>query len=275
MFATPDLHTVALGAGPPLFALHGGPGWDHTYLRSGLDPLADSAEVVYVDLRGNGRSPDPDDWEAVTHAAWTADVEALRARRGHGRILLFGHSYGGFLALEYALRYGDRLAGLVLCCTAPALDYPDMMLALAKARSTPELFGTLVETLSHPVGSDEAYEEAIRTVLPIYFHRPGKVDLDALVDGMTMRARAFNRGFFHCARSYDVTDRLPTITVPTLVLSGRHDWVCPPEQGERLQRGLPRATHYVFEESGHFPFIEEPGRFVDVVTDWLRDQEGV
>jgi proline iminopeptidase len=250
--------------------MHGGLGWDHTYLRPGLDALGDTAQVIYYDHRGNGHSAMPDDWEAVTHATWAADADALRARLGHEQIVLFGHSYGGFLALEYALRYPGRLRGLILCDTTPALDYPDTMLSLARARSTPALFDTLVEALSGPVASDEALAEAIRTVLPIYFHRPEHVDLDAIVDAMTFRAAAFNRAFFHCVPRYDVTDRLPEIAVPSLILTGRHDWTCPPAQGERLLMGLPNAELRLFEKSGHMPFLEEPDLFTTVVKDWLR-----
>jgi proline iminopeptidase len=103
-------------------AQHGGLGLDHTHLHPWLDPLGDVLRLVYYDHRGNGRSDGPFQ-KTWTHADLTADAEALRRELGLGRMVLLGHSYGGFLALDYAVRYPDLLSHLILVSTAPAVDY--------------------------------------------------------------------------------------------------------------------------------------------------------
>jgi proline iminopeptidase len=265
------LFYASVGEGRPLLVMHGGLGWDHTYLRPWLDALGGQAEVIYYDHRGNGRSAAPEDWSAVDHATWADDADALRAHLGFERIILFGHSYGGFLALEYALRHPDRLHGLILCGAGPVFEHQEAVVANAQERGTPEQVETISELLSGPVNSDADLEAGVETILPLYFHRPDEAPLDAIVDEMTFRADAFNRAFFHCLPQYDVRDRLAAIDVPALVLGGRHDWVQPPAYSvEPLHDALPHAEKAIFERSGHCPFIEEPDVFAEVVTDWLH-----
>ena len=84
-------------------------------------------------------------------------------------------------------------------------------------------------------------------------------------------AGAFNQGMGVCLPTFNVLSRLGEITVPTLVMAGRHDWIAPPTQGaERLHAGLPNSKLVIFENSGHFPFTEEHDKFVTTVRDWLN-----
>jgi proline iminopeptidase len=252
-----------------MLVMHGGPGLDHTYLRPGLDPLGDAVELIYYDHRGNGRSPDPEEWDAVSHDSWARDADALRARLGHERVLLFGHSYGGFLALEYALRFPERLRGLILCDTAPALDYPEVVAANARARGTPEQVEAALAGFSEPAADDDALRDLWLTILPLYFHdyRPAYAEQSR---DILYRAAAFNHAFFRCVAEYDVRERLDGIDVATLILVGRDDWIAPVAEGaERIHAGLPRSELRVFEHSGHFPFVEEPERFRSTVREWL------
>ncbi len=139
-----------------MLLMHGGLGYDHTYFRPWLDVLGERTELIYYDHRGNGRSSRPESWEGITHETWAQDADALREHLGHERVLLFGHSYGGFLAQEYALRYPERLEGLILCSTAPVFDYPEVAMANAAARTTAAQFQALTEALSAPVRDDDA-----------------------------------------------------------------------------------------------------------------------
>lgn len=265
-----DLHTVALGDGPALVALHGGPGLDHTYLRPWLDPLADGHRLVYVDQRGHGRSPRPADPEELDHEGWADDVEAVRRSLGGEPVVIFGHSWGAFIALEYALRHPGGLSGLVLCSGAPALDYTERSLELARARADEEQFAALLEALSGPAPDDATFQARWNAVLPVYFARPDPEVLRRMDAGAIYSAAAYNRGMFGCIPSYDVREGLSEIRVPALILGGRHDWITPPDPGPgRLADGLPEAELHIFEDSGHFPFIEEPEAFLRITRDWL------
>ena len=263
--------------GPAVLALHGGLGWDSATLRPWLDPLADRARLTYVDLLGCGASPEPDDWSEVTDATWADGVEDVRARLdaeagGHERAVVFGHSYGAAVALEVALRYPDRVAGLVLCAPPPRPDHLGAAAARAEARLPdlpPEVGPALHAALTAPPESDAAFADGMAALLPLYVADPGDHDLSAFADRVRFRVGAVRRSFYGLLAEYDPRDRLGDVRAPALVLSGRHDWVSPPDEGpSELADGL-GAEHVVFERSGHFPFMEEPEAFVDVFGRWL------
>src|SRR5512135_3899899 len=110
-----SLFVKVIGQGYPLLLMHGGPGLDHTSLLA-LQPLADQFTLVFYDHRCNGRSDGPE----VTSMTWenlTADAEALRQTLGFEKWAVFGHSFGGNVALEYAFRYPQSLSRLVLMDT--------------------------------------------------------------------------------------------------------------------------------------------------------------
>src|SRR5918994_5853685 len=114
-----DLFVRRLGSGPTVVVLHGGPGADHDYLRPGFDALAEGRELIYYDQRGGGRSPVTRD----VPVGWTehvADLEALRAKWGLARLTIAGYSWGGLLALLYALEHTERVERLALISPAPA-----------------------------------------------------------------------------------------------------------------------------------------------------------
>jgi proline iminopeptidase len=264
-----DLFYERVGSGPPMLVMHG-TGFDHQYVRRGLDPLADSVELIYYDHRGNGRSPTPLNWDAVTHESWAADADALRNRIGFEQVLLFGHCYGGYLAQEYALRYPERVAGLILCATAPAFDHAEAALANARSRGTPEQFELLLGGLTHPIPSTENFGDLFRAVLPLYFHSPDRSEDTAIFEGTVWSAAAFNHSFFRCLPHFSVVERLGEIGVPTLILSGDDDWIMPLNPAaERLHAGIPHSELVVFERCGHFPWAEAPVAFEAALQDWL------
>ncbi len=168
-----NLFYRTIGSGPPLMLMHGGLGCDHTYFLPWFEQMADQWTLILYDHRGNGRSR-PIEWEGVTHDTWAADADALRAHLGYETILLLGHSYGGFLGQEYAARYPERLDGLVLMCTAPALDYPDIIQANAEARAkTPDAVAGVEEAFApDPLARDEDFGNIMKRIGPLYFHNP-------------------------------------------------------------------------------------------------------
>lgn len=266
------LHRQVLGTGAPMLLMHGGLGWDHTLFRPWLDPLADDLQLIYYDHRGNGRSPRPADPAELDHESWVADADALRAELGHEEVILFGHSYGGFLALEYALRHPGRVRGLVLACTAQALDYPDVIGANAASRGTPEQLEAVGAAFAGPVADDVTFERILRTILPLYFHRAPAGAEEKLLEDTVFSAGAFNRAFFGCVAGFDVEDRLGELDMPVLILGGRHDWIMPPAHStDRLAAGIPGARVHMFEHSGHFPWVEQPEELVRVLGRWAGE----
>ena len=253
-----DLFHVVEGDGPTVMAMHGGLGLDHTYLKGWLDGMA---RVVYYDHRGNGRSPRPDDWSTVTHESMVADAEALRAAVGAERMTIFGQSYGAFIALEYALRHPERVAGLILVGAAPALQHLGQSMAIAQARLSPDDFARVVEDFSTPA-DDEMVAREWPWLQRLYLKRYDQGLVERLWGHTIYSAAALNHSLGVMAPTYDVRGRLGEIEAPTLIVTGKWDWITPPELGaEPLHAGIRGSRLEIFEESGHFPFAEEPERF--------------
>lgn len=265
-----ELFYTTHGQGRPMLVMHGGSGLDHTYFRPWLDPLGDQVQLIYYDQYGQGRSTRPDNYEKISMESWADEADALRASLGHERILLLGHSYGGFIAQTYALRHPEHLDGLILSDTAPALDYPDVIMANAQSRGTPEQVQAFIAGISAPVADDATFRQLWNTILPLYFHHydpPVAANLDAATH---YSAGAFNQGMGKIISTFNTLNRLHEIAIPTLVLAGSDDWITPPNQGaERLHAALPNSKLTLFGESGHFPFIEEQEKFIETIRAWL------
>ena len=266
-----EIYCEVVGRGAPLLLMHGGPGLDHTAFRPWLDPLADGCRMIYYDHRGNGRSSRPESWHGIGHDTWVADADDLRHFLGCDRIVVFGHSYGGYLALEYALRHADRVRGLVLCSTAGRFLPPDRMVRRAERLGSPQQARCLRSVMADGIADDEGYAAVFATLLPLYFHRPDAAVMQTIVAATRFSAAALNHAFAECYPSFDVLADVDRLEVPTLVLAGRHDWVFAPEESAGpLHAAIPGSRLEIFEDSGHYPFIEERDAVLATLRGWME-----
>ena len=109
-----------IGQGPPIIVLHGGPSFDHNYLLPDMDRLVDAFRLIYYDQRGRGKSAENVQPAEVSLQSEMDDLEGVRAYFQLESVALLGHSWGGLLAMEYALRHPERVSHLILLNTAPA-----------------------------------------------------------------------------------------------------------------------------------------------------------
>ena len=251
--------------GPPVLVLHGGLGLDHVLYRRSLAPLAEHVRLITFDMRGNGRSI-PADLSTVTMERLADDVVSLADHLGLDRFAVLGHSYGGFVAQELALRHPDRLRAMVLVDTTPG------QLGAGEVEGEhgqgPQPPAEVAATMSNAPTTDADFAAAMAQLLPAYFHRPERVDLHGLDEGTVFRIAAMVRGFEVLAR-WSVVDRLAAVRAPTLVIAGRHDVFTSWPQAHRIAAPIPGARVEIFEESGHFPWLEEPERFFPLVARFL------
>lgn len=235
-----------------LIALHGGFGFDQGYLRAGLASLSHLAQVVYLDLRCQGRSAIAE-IQTCTLEQMADDVAAVCGVLGIERPVVFGHSAGGFVALHLALRHPALVGGLILCNTSPTMvqvadDGPPAPSLTERAGA--EAAGVAARLFGGDM-SQETLEAFNRLVLPFYggplhMEVPGRVM--ALSDFKADVARYF---FGELAGGYDLRPRLGEIVVPTLVVIGRYDWVCSPAAGRAIAAGIAKAELMEFADSGH------------------------
>jgi proline iminopeptidase len=260
-----DLFYEIVGTGLPCLVLHGGMGLDHTYFHPWLDPLGDLLQLISYDQRGNGRSS-PSSCEDLTFDQLCRDADALRATRNVEHVALLGHSFGGFIALEYALRYPHRVSHLILVGTAPSFDYAEEIQANVQRKNpTAE---TLAAVSAPPPATDADFARLWHALLPLYFHNYDSVLMERAFGQTIYRgaAAACNDTLFAV---YNVAARLGEIQAPTLVVVGDDDFVCPPSQARRLQLGIPNAQLTILSACGHFPFIECAAAFEATVRSWL------
>ena len=264
------LYYETMGKGRPIMFMHGGLGVDHTFFLPWLEPLADEFQLIFYDHRGNGRSERPETLQGVTHDTWAADADALRQHLGLDKMVLLGHSYGGFLCLEYALRYQQHLAGLIPLCTAPDFSNSQVALDNALARSTPEMAETVLKGLSNPFPDDAAYATFMHTIMPLYFKNTENAK--RMPDGelYSYSSLAHNYAFSTTVPAYNVSDKISSIKVPTLVISGADDWITPSAEGYRIHQAISGSDFVVFQQSGHMPFIEEQDAFLKLIREWVN-----
>ena len=267
------------GAGEPVMVVHGGPVLDHGYLTGPLRPLTDAFELVWFDQRLSGRSAGTVDSASVRLDTLVADIEAIRAELGLGRVHLMGHSWGGLLAMKYATAYVDHLRSLVLLSPMPpsAALWQEEQQALAAAREPADTAGMGALRSSDAVarGDPAAIQALLRLSFRGQFHDPALADSLAfhIPDDYGARSRQFGYLMGDLA-GYDLRGELSTVDVPTLLVYGRE------EVGARIGRdalvqGIPGAKAVAIADAGHFPFMERPTEFVRVVRAFLRGVEAV
>jgi proline iminopeptidase len=261
------LFTRRVGDGPPTIVLHGGPGAHHDYLLPQYDRLATRRSLMYYDQRGGGRSPAERD-AALGWEAHVADLDALRRHWGITAATLLGYSWGGLLAMLYAVRHPTAVSRLALVCPAPAraADRRRFEAAFAARSRAPALLAAreALQRSNLRTSDPHAYRRRLFELsVAGYFHDPARVrDLTPFrVTGRTQQAVWESLG------EYDLHADLARLRVPSLVLAGRDDPI-PLDAAERSAASL-GAELIVFETSGHCPHVEQPERFTAVLDAWL------
>ncbi|WP_414738838.1 proline iminopeptidase-family hydrolase [Mycobacterium nebraskense] len=266
---------VGGGAGLPLLVVHGGPGLPHTYLRS-LQRLADEREVVFWDQLGCGNSERPSNRELWTMRRSVAEMDAVVAGLGLNRFHIFGNSWGGMMAQQYALDVTSRAVSLTISNSIASIPQFSQMVARLKTELDPATQSAIERHEAAGTTYTAEYQDAIRTWNETYLCRVRPWPPELLEAFSRMGNEIFETMFgpsdFHIVgtiRDWDVFDRLADITLPTLILAGKFD-ECVPEHMWDMHQRIAGSRYELFESSAHMPFIEEPGKFDSVMRDFLR-----
>jgi proline iminopeptidase len=267
-----SLFVEVIGHGYPLLLMHGGPGADHWTLTP-LRRLADRYTLVFYDHRCNGRSTGAP-VESMTWANLTADADALRRSLGFEQWAVLGHSFGGHVALEYALRYPASVSHLVLLDTGG-----DSHWSLQNAAEVLAERGFSAGTVKLARRWFNGRVEP-RWFLPTLL-RLGRAynpyqTLPQLAHGMIegeWRTKLRPEALIFAARTilpgWTVMDRLGEIAVPTLVMAGRDDFIFPPEHQAQLAASIPDARLRIIDRAGHNPQSERTAEVVEALRAFL------
>jgi proline-specific peptidase len=266
--------------GIPMLCLHGGPGMAHDYLEN-LGELARNRPVVFYDQLGSGRSDRPADESLWTVGRFVEELVAVREALSLQRLHLFGNSWGGWLALQYALDRRPELASLILSSSPPSV--PRWIADCAELRAALDQAVRAVLDRHEAAGyfSCPEYQWAIT-----HFYRRHLCRIDPWPDSLERTFAGMNEEVYTTMwgptefgpvtgrlRDWDVTDRLAEIRVPTLVTGGRYDEARPGHLAT-LADGIAGSEIVIFEDSSHTAFIEEHELYVQTIEDFLARVEG-
>ena len=264
----------------PVVICHGGPGAAHDYCEPIADLSRSGRACVLYDQLGCGKSellPDaPTDF-------WTPQLfkdELTELTRHLGisdRYAIVGQSWGGMLAMEYALDHPTGLRGMVVADSPASMTLWVSEANRLRADLPPEVQETLTRHEEAGTTDDPEYEAAVAVFYERHLCRVPMPDcvqrsFAQIAANPTVYHTMNGPSEFHVVGSltgWDITDRLHEITTPTLLVSGRHDEATPLIVGQIHER-IPGAEWVIFEESSHMPHVEEPEAFLDAVEAFLR-----
>lgn len=265
----------------PLVCLHGGPGVPHDYLEP-LEKLATTGRrVLCYDQVGCGNSDQPHNPRLWTVELFLDELRAVREALGLTQIHLLGQSWGGMLAMEYALTQPAGLVSLILASSPASIPQCTAEMSRLVAELPAEAQDTIHRHEEAGTTDEPAYQEAM-----LAFYRRHVCRVDPWPECLN---RAFeklrqNPEVYHtmwgpsefCAtgvlKEWDIVNRLPGIHVPTLITSGRYDEVTPAVV-ETVHRGIVGSQWVIFAESSHTAHVEEMPRYLRVLEEFLDKVE--
>ena len=277
-----ELFYREVGHGQPIIVLHGGPDFDHVYLLPDMDRLSDSYRLIYYDQRGRGKSLGDVQPEDVSIQTEIDDLERLRQYFQLDSVVLLGHSWGGILAMQYAIRHPEYVSHLILMNTAPASQEDYFMLRgeilRRKAAYQVEL-NALVSSSAYQEGDPEAVAAYYRIHFMVTIRQPEHLEklLSHMRSSFTketiLKGRAIENQLYKEtweSGEYDLFPRLKGLTVPTLVLHGDYDFV-PAECAFHIAQTIPGARFALLKECGHFSYIESPDAVRKAIADFFAE----
>lgn len=250
--------------------LHPGVGLDGSVFLPGAKRLAAAHKLYLVDLPGNGHSPDGnrDDW---TLAGFAAALERFVRKRKLADWTLLGHSFGGFVAMQYLVDFPGSASRVIASCTdcdeEPAHGAPE------------DPFEGMPEDVAASVRAAFDREHEVETVddcrrvwldqMPFFVGAPDRVErLRAAFSDVAYRVEIMREG----ERDWGELHALPALrenAIPVLAIAGEHDRAQPPANARRIAEAAPRGELLVIEDTGHFPFAEAPEAYWGGVQEWL------
>lgn len=276
-----SLYVRIEGSGSPTLVLPGGPGYSFDYLLPFLTELDSNNQMIYLDPRGCGRSDRFRNPALYTLDNSVADIESLRTQLHISAVNIIGHETGGMLAQKYAIKYPAHVNKLILMSTTAQISDLNAWLNNFRDFLPRQVAATLRAYEKDSLIVNEQYTQGYENLVMqgmlsshSYFVNPSLIP-----EGFSMPERSWpvyfemwgRHGYFDIngnLADFDSQKDLRTLKLKTLVLVGDQDYISHFVM-ESLVNSLPKAKLYVFENTGHFFFIEKKDEFLGVVKEFL------
>jgi len=270
-----DVYYKTMGEGEPLLVIHGGPVLDHSYFLPHFERLAKDYQLIFYDQRACGKSSIEIDSATMNLAGFVDDIEQIRQKLGHEKLNVYGHSWGGLIAMKYAIAYDDKVDHLILSNSmAPsAVDWQKENLEAAKNINAADQRRLDVIVSTELLRSANAVPY-IKEMMLLSFKSQmfdarniNKLNL-FIPEDFQQRSAVFGL-LGPDLGTYDLYADLSKIKSPTLVLFGQSE-AAVNLHAQKMTKALPNSRLEVIKNSGHFPFIENPTEFDKSVRSFLN-----
>jgi proline iminopeptidase len=233
-----------------------------------MDGLSDSFRLIYYDQRGRGKSANNVQPEDVTIQSDVEDLDCLREYFDLKAVAVLGHSWGGVLAMEYAIRYPRRVSHLILMNTAPAShdDYVLLRQALRSNRPAADVakMNAISSTAEYRVGDPDTVAAYYRIHFSMTVRQPEHLEgvieslrlsftREGILKSREIEERLMNQTWLQS--EYDLLPRLKQLNTPALIIHGHYDFI-PVECAAHIADAIPEARFVVLKECGHFSYLE-------------------
>jgi proline iminopeptidase len=255
---------------PVAFLVHGGPGSDHSSFKLGTAAMTERFQVVFFDHRGQGRSEECEP-HTYTLDENVRDMEELRRHLGLDQIASIGTSYGGMVAMAHAARFPDTVSHLVLVATAAHAGFISRAQQIVAERGTADQIAECEALLAGRLDTPDKMRRYYEVMGPLYSRKFDPTTLKARLDRGILSPQPLNRAFGPTGflRGLDLRGELSAITAPTLILAGRHDWICAPEFSKEIHRLIAKSDLRIFEESSHSIRADETQSMLDAIAGFV------
>lgn len=271
-----ELFVNIMGSGEPVVILHGGPGLSHDYFLPHFEPLADNMKLVFFDQRGMGRSTTDLDSTTFSLDLLVEDIEVLRRELKLGNIHLMGHSWGGALAMRYAINYPDRLKTLILSNSVPASSeftqavYENLE-KLNNERQNMADIQPLMDRVNGGSRDVQVYDRFMQlNFRPSFYDTSNVNELRLNLSEQYLKTQELLQYLPPVTEPVNLFPELEQVTVSSLIIRSELD-AMPVEADQKLEQTLPDARLVNIEKAGHFPFIEQPEEFFAIVSEFIRE----
>lgn len=268
------LYYKIIGSEEPILVVHGGPGLSHDYFLPSLNSLSDKHKLIFYDQRASGKSDMNGDPKSITLDNFIKDIDELRVTFGIEKLNVMAHSWGGILAMKYAIMYPDKIKSLLLVNSVGASSE---IATLTNSELAKRFTQKDSVQRAHILNSEEFQKRSAKSIgslMKIGFKHQfyTKTFIDSLNLSINENYITSNQLLQNLAsdlNEFDFHADLKTIQCPTLLIYGSYDPLTS-LAGTKIHAMIANSELIVLDECGHFPFIEKQNEFNEVLTDFME-----